>query len=126
MKEAERFSLKSRLRSLESALHGLTDVIRYELNVRIHLAAIVIVIAMGMLFQISRVEWVLIILCIGLVVSSEIFNTAVERFVDMVSPQRSEQAGAIKDISAAAVLLSAFVALISGVIIFLPHLLILI
>ena len=63
---------------------------------------------------------VAIIIVIGLVISAEIFNTSIEELVNLVSPQKNEKAGIIKDLAAAAVLILAITALITGLIIFLP------
>ena len=93
-----------------------------EHNFRIHLAAALIVIILGFLFRIRSIEWMGIVLCFGLVIATEIMNTAVEKLVDFVSPQNNEKAGQIKDIAAAAVLVSACAACVAGLIIFLPYL----
>jgi diacylglycerol kinase len=58
----------------------------------------------------------------ALVLTAEMINTAIEKLSDIVSPQKNERIRVIKDISAAAVLLSAFIAVISGLIIFVPYL----
>jgi diacylglycerol kinase (ATP) len=81
-----------------------------------------IVLIMGFLLHIKRLEWVLVLLCMGLVLAAEMINTTIEKLSDIVSPQKNEQIRVIKDISAAAVLLSSFIAMISGLIIFLPYL----
>ena len=67
-------------------------------------------------------EWIAVILCIGMVIGAELFNSAIERIVDLVSPQRHPLAGQIKDIAAGAVLICALTALIIGLIIFIPYL----
>jgi diacylglycerol kinase len=96
-------------------------VVRTEPNARIHLAAAGVAVFLGLVLSISRIEWTVILLCIGAVISAEIINTSLEKTVDLFSPDRNEKAQAIKDISAAAVLFVAFIALITGIIIFLPH-----
>jgi len=73
-------------------------------------------------FGITRTEWIVIILCIGVVIAAELFNTAIERLVDLVSPERHPIAGQVKDIAAGAVLVCAVAAAIIGIIIFLPYL----
>ena len=120
-KSSRQFTLGSRLRSIGYALHGMIRVFRFEQNARIHLFAAGIVTAMGFLFHLKRVEWIMVILCIGLVIATEIMNTAIERLVDLVSPQKNEKARLIKNISAGAVLFSALIALITGLIIFIPY-----
>jgi len=110
------------IRSFSYALKGLAVVFRSELNARIHTAIALLVVAMGIVFGISRIEWIIIILCIGIVFAAEILNTSIERLVDIVSPQISEKAGMVKDIAAGAVLVSAVVSVIAGFLIFMPYL----
>jgi len=86
------------------------------------MAAALVVIILAVLFRIRPIEWIGIVLCFGLVISTEIMNTAIEKLVDFVSPQNNDKAGQIKDIAAAAVLVSACVAFTAGLIIFLPYL----
>ncbi|MBS1526999.1 MAG: diacylglycerol kinase family protein, partial [Bacteroidetes bacterium] len=78
--------------------------------------------ALGYALNISAAEWLWIIIAIGLVLAAEAFNTALELLVDFVSPQYDKKAGHIKDMCAAAVLLTAVTALIIGAVIFLPKL----
>jgi diacylglycerol kinase len=120
-KSTNRFSLAARLKSFSYAIQGIIFVIRYEHNARIHLFFSVLVILSGFLLKISRVEWVLVLLCIAMVIITEMINTIIEKLVDLVSPQKNDQAGIIKDISAAVVLFSACIAVVAGIIIFLPH-----
>ena len=63
-----------------------------------------------------------IVICIGLVIAAELFNSAIERLVDLVSPQRHPVAGQVKDIAAGAVLVCALAAMVVGLIIFVPYL----
>ena len=79
-------------------------------------------ISFGIFFCIDSIEWALVIFCFGLVFLAEIANTAIEIFVDHVSPEFHEEAGKVKDVAAGAVLVSAFVSVIIGLIIFLPKL----
>jgi diacylglycerol kinase len=74
----------------------------------------------GILFAISIAEWMLCLLCFGLVITAEMLNTAIENLVDLASPQKHVLAGKAKDIAAGAVLVAAIVAAIVGLIIFLP------
>ena len=80
------------------------------------------VVVAGHFFHITRMEWIAVLLCIGMVIGAEMFNSAVERIVDLVSPQRHPLAGQIKDIAAGAVLVCALTAMIVGLIIFVPYL----
>ncbi|MBC7653927.1 MAG: diacylglycerol kinase family protein, partial [Oligoflexus sp.] len=75
---------------------------------------------------ISAIEWLAVILVIGLVFITEIINTSIENIADFISPERHPKIKVIKDLAAAAVILSAIVSVIIGLLIFLPKLLALI
>lgn len=117
-----RYNYKKQLRSFGYAWKGIQSCIGKEQNLSFHLIASVIVIAAGFIFKISLIEWVAIILCIGMVLATELINTAIERLVDLISPDRNPIAGQIKDIAAGAVLVCAIAAAIVGLIIFIPYL----
>ena len=119
MKE-EKFSIAKRLKSFTYAFNGLRILLREEHNSRIHLFATVCVVLAGVIFRISSLEWVAVVFAIGLVFGGEIFNSAIEDLADVVCPERDERIKKVKDLSAAAVLVSAFTALIIGLIIFIP------
>lgn len=117
-----KYDFKKQIRSFGYAWYGLYSCIGKEQNLSFHLIATVLVIIAGFLFHITRTEWLVILLCIGMVISAELFNTAIERLVDLVSPQRHPIAGQVKDIAAGAVLVCACIAVIIGLIIFIPYL----
>lgn len=102
------------------AFNGLKILWKEEHNFRIHIFATVLAIIAGFIFKISSFEWLAILLAIGLVLTAEIINSSIENLADFVSPKKHNQMKKIKDLSAAAVLVSAILALIVGVIIFLP------
>lgn len=106
---------------MKYALSGIIHFIKFEPNSRIHLLATVVVISAGLLFKISLTSWIAIVLCIGMVFSAEIFNTAIEKVMDMISPGKNEQVKIIKDLAAGAVLIAAIIAAITGIVIFLPY-----
>jgi len=108
------------IRGFGFAFKGLGHAVKTQLNFRVHLVLAVIAIAMGWYLQLSSAEWLWIIFSIGLVLLTELINTAIELLVDLVSPGFNETAGKVKDIAAAAVLVTAFTALLVGAIIFLP------
>lgn len=117
-----RYDYKKQLRSFGYAWKGLRSCVGKEQNLSFHLMTTLIVIIAGIGFDITGTEWLAIIICIGLVISAELFNTAIERLVDLVSPQWNPIAGQVKDIAAGAVLVCALAAIAVGVIIFLPYL----
>ena len=88
----------------------------------VHMLMALFVVLTGSYLQVSTAEWLWLIACIGMVMVAEIFNTAVEKLVDMVSPQHNERAGLIKDLAAGAVLVTAITAAVIGLIIFIPKL----
>ena len=95
-----KYDFKKQIRSFGYAWKGLRQCIGKEQNLSFHLITTIIVIGAGFLFDITRTEWMIIILCIGVVVAAELFNTAIERLVDLVSPERHPIAGQVKDIAA--------------------------
>ncbi len=113
--------IKKRIKSFAYAFRGIFFLIKNETNAKIHLAATLIVIFFGFLFQITQKEWCLILFAIALVMASEAFNTAIERLVDRLYPEQHKDAALIKDLSAGAVLITAIIAAIVGIIIFLPY-----
>lgn len=123
MENSNRFSLKKLFRSFGFALTGIKELIQSEQNAQIHLFISICVIIAGFLFRISDSEWCIVALCIGLVLAAEAFNTVFEKLVDHLFPQKHETARLAKDIAAGAVLISALMAVVCGVIIFLPKLL---
>jgi diacylglycerol kinase (ATP) len=100
------------------AIKGFRTAVLGQRNLRFHLVVGSIVIVAGFVFNISVMEWCILLLCIGFVVSAELVNTAIEELVNMISPERKEQAGKIKDIAAGAVLWAAMISALIGVIIF--------
>lgn len=118
-----RFSFRARARSFRFAFRGIMEVLRHQHNFRIHLIALILAVIAGFFFRISLAEWMFILIISALVLCLEIVNTAIEYFVDLVSPGFNEKAGMAKDLAAAAVLLAAVFALIGGTIIFGKHLL---
>ena len=84
------------------------------------IAAMAVIIA-GIVLGITRTEWIMVVMCIGTVIAAELFNTAIEKLVDLVSPERHPVAGRGKDIAAGAVLICAVAAAIIGLIIFIPY-----
>ena len=118
--DTNRFSIKRRLKSFRYAFSGLRVLVREEHNARIHLFATVCVIVLGVLLRISCTEWVAVSFAIGLVLGMEAVNSAVENICDFACPERDARIKKIKDLAAAAVLLSAIAALAVGLFIFIP------
>ena len=122
MQQKQAFSILKRLESFRYAFNGLKILIREEHNARVQLVVACCVIMAGLFFQISHHEWLAIILSIGLVISAEAMNTAIENIADFISPERNESIKRIKDLAAAAVLICALTAVVVGLMVFLPYL----
>lgn len=114
------------IRGFGYALNGIWHASITQLNFRVHLVAALVAVYAGYALHISKNEWLWIILSIALVLVAELFNTALEFLVDLVSPEYNKKAGLVKDMSAGAVLITAIGALLIGLMIFLPKLLVLI
>ncbi|WP_163581192.1 diacylglycerol kinase family protein [Gracilibacillus saliphilus] len=108
---------------LRYALNGLKIAILSERNIVIHFIAATIVLIAGVLYSISVIEWAILFLTIGAVISMEMMNTALERALDYLEPEHRPQIGVAKDISAGAVLVTAIVAIIIACLIFAPKIL---
>lgn len=117
----EPFSIRKRLKSFTYAWKGIRSFVYQEHNVWIHLTIALLAIIAGFIFNIQRLEWVAIILCIGMVIAAEAFNTAIERLVNLASPEWHLLAGQVKDIAAGAVLICAIAAALVGLVIFVPY-----
>jgi len=113
--------IKRLFKSYGYAIKGLFKTFREEQNLKIQTFASLIVLILGIYFSISRTEWAVLTLVICLVLTAEITNSAVERITDVLKPRINTYVKEIKDIMAAAVLLSSIAAMIVGVIIFWPY-----
>ncbi|AEH47181.1 diacylglycerol kinase family protein [Parageobacillus thermoglucosidasius] len=102
---------------------GIVAAVREETHMRIHIALAVIALVVAAILHISKLEWLILLLTIGSVITLELVNTAIERAVDLVTTDFHPLAKAAKDIAAGAVLIAAVVAVVVGIIIFLPYLL---
>ena len=108
--------MKGFIKSLSYALGGLFSALKSERNLRIHLIATVLALALGFYIGLSLVEWGFVIFAIGFVIVAELFNTAMERLGDeAANGQQKMNIKRAKDTAAAAVLLSAVTALIIGI-----------
>lgn len=116
----KKFSLKSRIGSFKFTFQGIWLLMKNEHNSRIHLVAAIAAVALGIILKISVLEWTLLVIAIGLVFIAELFNSSLESLADYVNPDWNNQIGNAKDYAAAAVLVSAIIALTVGGLIFVP------
>ncbi|WP_242691776.1 diacylglycerol kinase family protein [Desertivirga arenae] len=115
-------SLKKFLKGFTYAFKGIQYAFKTQINFKFHTTAGVFTILAGYYFNLNTAEWLWIMAAVSLVLISELFNTALELLVDLVSPGYNKKAGAVKDLASGAVLVTAVFALAVGVIIFLPKL----
>ena len=114
---------KRLINSFKYAIQGLVYAFKKEQNMLIHVIICITVIALGILLKISYFEWLICFILFGLVMSTELINSAIEALVDLVSPNKHPLAKIAKDTASAAVFIFALVALVSGIFILLPKIL---
>ncbi|MEK7588993.1 MAG: diacylglycerol kinase family protein [Patescibacteria group bacterium] len=122
IKDKKRFSIVSRIKSSTHAWRGIKLLVKTTHNAWLHIFFGLLAIYLGFILEISSFEWLAIIFAIGIVVVAEAFNTAIEIDIDLTSPEYHPYARDTKDVAAGAVLLAVFLAIIVGMIIFLPKL----
>jgi diacylglycerol kinase (ATP) len=116
------FEFTGRIRSFRYAVTGVIRMMRCQHNAWIHFVVTVGVVATGLFFQLSRGEWCWIVLAIAIVWTAEALDTAFEFLAEPASPNFSPIVRDAKDVAAGAVLITAIAAVISGGIVFWPHL----
>lgn len=107
-------------KSFGYAFSGIAYAFKTQLNFKLHIIALLLVAAAGWYLEVTTQESLWLIMAVGIVFITELVNTAIEVLVDFISPSHHEKAKIVKDVSAAAVLFAAFIALIIGMIIFIP------
>ena len=119
MKQDHTF-VTGRLKSLKFALLGAFKLITTEHSIMVQFSLGILVTISGFYFEISKMEWLFQTLAVGLVLSIEGLNTAVEKIADFIHPEFHTRIGFIKDIAAGAVFFAAITALLIGAIIYVP------
>ncbi len=119
--KSRKFSFRQRMLSFKYAFNGIFLMVKNEHNAWIHAFAAIMAVSAGFYFGITKHEWIAVVLAIAVVFAAEAFNSAIELLVDKISPGYDVTAGKIKDIAAGAVLITAFAAAITGMIVFVPH-----
>lgn len=114
------YKTRNVLYSFRHALSGFGKAVKEERNMKIHLLFTMVVILLGLLLQVSRVEWVFLLVLIGGVISLELINSSIENLVDLVTEEYHPLAKKAKDMAAAAVFIFSIVSVIIGLIIFIP------
>lgn len=111
---------KRLIHSFKYAGTGIFSAIKKEKNMKIHFIAMLVVIIAGILLKISSLEWIACLILFAGVIGSEMFNTAIETVVDMVTPYKNDKAKIAKDVAAGGVLVWAISSVIIAGIIFIP------
>jgi diacylglycerol kinase (ATP) len=117
-----KWSIGSRLRSFRHAARGLVFLFRTQHNARIHLAATLLVVLLGLWLRVSASDWRWLVLAIVLVWAAEAMNTALEHLCNVVSPELNVSVRMAKDIGAGAVLICACGAAVLGALTLWPYL----
>lgn len=118
--DSEPFDLEKRAKSFVYAWKGI-KLLFGEHNAWIHAAATVLVLSTAWLLNITRMEWIAIVLCIGMVLAAETVNTSIEKLANFVSADWKKEIGQVKDLAAGAVLICAITAVVVALIIFIPY-----
>ena len=122
-KKNKTFSVRARIKSATHAWRGIVLLVKTVHNLWGHIFFGALALYLGFILKISNVELVLLVLTIGLVLLAESINSAIEIDINLISPEYHPYARDTKDVAAGAVLLSVIVALLVGLIIFLPKIL---
>lgn len=112
--------IRARIDSFKYAINGVRLLFQTQVHGRFHAFFGLFVVAAGFFFNISKMEWCVVVLSISTVLAAEAINTAIENLTDLVSPDYHPLAGKAKDVAAGAVLICAIGTVVIGFIIFLP------
>ena len=112
--------LLNRLKSVGYAFKGALLLLKTEASIKVQFIIAIIITIAGFYFEISSEEWLVQLLAIGLVMSIEGVNTAVEEIANFIHPEHHQKIGLIKDIAAGAVFIASIFAILVGCIIYIP------
>ena len=112
--------MKKLIESFKYAIEGIYTGIQEEKNMKIHIFIMILVIILGIMLRISKIEWIICIILFGNVISLELINTAIENAVDLITKENNPKAKIAKDTAAGAVLIMAISSAIIGLAIFIP------
>lgn len=109
---------QSLYRAFRCAIRGILTAVQTERNMKIHIAAALIVFIAAALLQLDRIRWLFLLLAVSLVFIAELVNTAVEAIIDLISPDEHELARVAKDTAAGAAFVAAAFAVVIGILVF--------
>ena len=112
--------LKRLTSSLKYAGDGLKYAYKNEQSMTIHIIITLIVIIFGIILNISSYEWIIVVLCIGIMMCFELVNTSIEAAVDLTTNEYNEKAKVAKDVAASVSVMFSITSIIVGLIIFVP------
>ena len=118
-----KFFFISRLKNIGYASKGAWLLLKTEASIQIQCSIAILITIAGFYYDISAMEWIFQIMAIGLVISTEGLNTAIEKLSDFIHPEYHRKIGFIKDVSAGSVFFAALFAITVGLIIYLPKIL---
>jgi len=110
----------NRIKAIKYAAKGFWILMTSEHSIIAQVIIAIIMTIVGFLMEISATEWLFQIMAIGLILVAESLNTAIEKMADFIHPEYHKQIGRIKDISAGAAFFAAIIAIIIGLIIYVP------
>jgi diacylglycerol kinase len=112
----------SKVKSFSYAIAGFKEAFEKEPNIRTHVLFAILTIVAAIVLDFTKSEWIILLFTIFFVLTLELVNTAIEALVNLISPEIKPEAKIAKDISASVVLLGAILAVVVGVILFVPKL----
>ena len=115
--------INKRIISFKHAFNGIRTALIEEIHFKFHCIIAAITISAGIYLKINQYEWIALIICISLVLITEILNTSIENLANFVSPEKNQLIKKVKDLAAAAVLIASIVSVVVGLIIFMPKIL---
>ena len=111
------------INSFKYSFEGLVYAYRNEQSLFIHVCMTILVIILGLLLKLERYEWLFLFIIIGLILSTELMNTAIETTIDLICKEFNIKAKIAKDTASASVFVLAIIAVVGGIYIFLPKIL---
>jgi diacylglycerol kinase len=115
--------LSKRKKSFSFALKGLKFLFSTQINAKIEIFATLIIVLIGILFELTRTEWLFVFLAIFIVMICETINTIVELICNRITTDFDKRIETIKDLSSGMVLISVIFSIITGLFIFIPKIL---
>jgi undecaprenol kinase/diacylglycerol kinase (ATP) len=114
--------MKTFFRSAGFAFEGIRQFVSCNRNAKIQIVMAILAITLGFTVSLSFSQWMLVLFCIGLVISLEMINSAIEKYCDLVTTDFHRGIKIIKDVAAGAVLVASFISLVIGLMIYIPAL----